>query len=212
MAFTPANLSLMAYTSGPSDKRQIWFYLRPGSDNVTTDYYFDKAPGMRTGDFIFTSTGVARYVDERVDVARPAQNTVLVTTASTDLVEDMTLVVAGKTYTIKDAVTDGSDEGDVKKGGTNALTMVNLIKAINASGTNNTDYKVAAAHPTVKVPNETATIVESSNSRWTLEARSAGTGGNDLTLVQTGDKITVGGATFSNGRNVASTTTTAINT
>jgi len=212
MAFTPANLSLMAYASGPTDKRQVWFYIRPGADDVADDYYFDKAPGMRTGDFIFSSTGVARYVDERVDVARPAENTVQVVTVDTDLIEGHTLVVNGKTYTIKDDVSDGLNEGDVQKGSNNAGTLLNVVKAINRSGVNETDYKVAAAHPTVYVPDEDATIVDTDNSRWTLQARSNGTGGNALTLTQTGDKITLGGATFSDGRNKHSTTTTLINT
>ena len=206
MAFTPNNLSLMGYTSGPTDKKQLWFYVRPGSDDITADFYFDKAPGMRTGDFLLSSTGVFRYVDERADVARPATGTLTVVTAVN--VENLdTVEVDDKTYTFTTGTPD--TEGQVKVGANATASMVNLMKAINASGTDGTDYKVAAAHPTVE-GNETG-VVDDDDTVFTVTAKASGTVGNAYDLVGN-DRVTASAAKLADGRNVNSTTTTAVNT
>lgn len=76
------------------------------------------------------------------------------TLASTVLTSNNTIptdgkvvVIGNKTYTFKTALTP--TEGQVLIGGSADAALLNLIRAINHSGTPDTDYKCAAAHTQV---------------------------------------------------------------
>jgi len=54
MAFTSAEMSLMAYTGTGSNGHQLWFYTNSAADTITTDGLFDVfGPSLNVGDLIF---------------------------------------------------------------------------------------------------------------------------------------------------------------
>lgn len=68
-----------------------------------------------------------------------------------------TVTIGGKVYTLKTNLTP--TEGEVLLGGTVAAQMLNLARAINHTGTPDTDYKVAAANPDVTATSTATTVV-----------------------------------------------------
>jgi hypothetical protein len=100
------------------------------------------------------------------------------------------LTVAGKQYTFKTALTPL--EGEVLINTTADAALLNLARAINHTGTPNTDYKCAAANANVS---SSASVV---SHAITLTALVAGVAGNSLAVTQdTGTSFTV--AAFASG-------------
>lgn len=93
---------------------------------------------------------------------------------TTDVFSDgETIVIGGKTYTIKDTLTNV--DGYVKKGGTTAATLANLKNAINRNGVGAAGTEFAAAtvaHTLVTAINDSTTL--------TVTARTAGVTGNTI--------------------------------
>lgn len=81
-------------------------------------------------------------------IATLAPGTSTLTSNNTAPSDGDTVLIDAKTYTFKTALTP--TEGEVLINSTADAALLNLIRAINHSGTPNTDYKCAAAHPTVK--------------------------------------------------------------
>lgn len=69
------------------------------------------------------------------------------TSNNTNVSNNDTVTIGNKTYTFKTALTP--TEGEVLIGGSADASLLNLIRAINHTGTPNTDYKCAAAHTQV---------------------------------------------------------------
>lgn len=70
-----------------------------------------------------------------------------ITSNNTNVSDGDTLTVGGKTYTFKTALTP--TEGEVLIGANADASLLNLIRAINHTGTPDTDYKCAAANVAV---------------------------------------------------------------
>jgi hypothetical protein len=68
-----------------------------------------------------------------------------------------TVTIGNKTYTFKSALSP--TEGEVLIAGSAANALVNLGRAINHTGTPDTDYKCAAAHTQVEAGTATATTL-----------------------------------------------------
>lgn len=76
-----------------------------------------------------------------------SKSTDTLTSDNTNVADGATVVIGNKIYTFKTALTP--TEGEVLIGGSADASLLNLIRAINHSGTPDTDYKVAAANPDV---------------------------------------------------------------
>ena len=114
-------------------------------------------------------------------------------TDNTNVGNTNTVTVNGTVYTFKTTLTGAN--GEVLIGASADASLLNLLHAINGTGgTAGTDYQVAAAHTTV-----TASTTITAHTA-PLSARNAGTIGNSFTLAKSGAHLTVGGATFSGGR------------
>lgn len=116
-----------------------------------------------------------------------------VTSDNTNVSNNDTVTVNGKSYTFKTSLTPA--EGEVLIGGSADASLTNLAHAINGTGgTAGTDYQVAAAHPTVGAGTVSSHVI-------TLTALAKGAAGNALTLTKSATHLTVGGATLSGGIN-----------
>lgn len=71
----------------------------------------------------------------------------VLTSDNTNVANNDTVTIGTKVYTFKTTLTP--TEGEVLRGGSADASLLNLIRAINHTGTPNTDYKCAAAHPAV---------------------------------------------------------------
>lgn len=126
--------------------------------------------------------------------------------ANNTLTSNNTNVADGVTVTLTDPIsgttevytfrtTLGTAEGDVLIGADADASLLNLIRAINHSGTAGTDYFKAAASVLVTA----ATSVTA--HAFLLTAIRGGTGGNSLTAADSSATLTWTGATFANGTN-----------
>lgn len=117
--------------------------------------------------------------------------------ATGTLTSNNTQVTAGDTVTVDTKVytfvASPLVEGDVHLV-TNADTSLgNLVKAINGTGVNGTDYQCATAHTTVSAGNV------SGGHATVLTARTKGTAGNAIALVKSAATLSVSGALFTGG-------------
>lgn len=123
--------------------------------------------------------------------------------------------VAGVYYQFAADPTTGTPNGSVGTpylvdvGTTDTISLANLVKAVNATGTAGVTYseEITAQHSLVEA-------VSSDGTTLSLRARIANAAGNFLTLSVTGDDgIAADAATFSGGADIsASTVTTAVAT
>ena len=134
------------------------------------------------------------YMGEVDNVAAGFKATGTITSSGVNVTAADTVTINGKVYTF---VAVPAVEGDVDIGGTAAETLDNLMHAINHTGTPDTNYFCAAAHPTVEATTNTDTV-------QTLQARTAGTAGNALTLTEVAATLTPSAATLEDGRAIAS--------
>jgi hypothetical protein len=125
-----------------------------------------------------------------VPTATTAYATGTITSSGVAITAGDTVVVDGKTYTFKAALTP--TEGEVLIGASAAASLDNLKSALNHTGTPDTDYKCAAQHPTVEGTTNTDTV-------QTLQARTIGTGGNAITLTKVAATLTLSGALLTGG-------------
>lgn len=114
------------------------------------------------------ATGVLTLAANMVDVA--ATGTL---TSSGQVSDGNTVVIDGKTYEYKAALSD--TDGFVQIGGTQALSMENLRRAINLDGVGGVNYAASTTlHPTVSAT-DTATTVD-------VTAKVKGFGGNTIAV------------------------------
>lgn len=92
------------------------------------------------------------------------------------LANNDTITIGSRTYTLKDSLTDTN--GFVKRSGTLATDLGNLVKAINLTGVAGTDYAASqTAHADV--------TASSDATHLTVEAKVAGAAGNAIATTET---------------------------
>lgn len=111
--------------------------------------------------------------------ATAAQGTLTVTGGGNQIAEGYTVTIDGKTYTFKTSLTVEAVEGEVLIGANDTAALLNLLNALNHTGTPGTDYSCEAAHPTVKGSSSDATTL-------VAEARTPGTAGNAIEVSEEG--------------------------
>lgn len=121
-----------------------------------------------------------------------ARATGLLTSNNTDVSNNDTVTIGTKTYTFKTALTP--TEGEVLIGGTADASLLNLIRAINHTGTPNTDYKVAVANPDV-----TAAAAVTAHT-FLVTSRLDGTASNSIVTTEVAATLSWGGTTLAGGR------------
>ena len=121
------------------------------------------------------------------------------TSNGTNVTNNDTVTIGNKTYTFKTALTP--TEGEVLRGADSNASLLNLIRAINHTGTPDTDYKCAAAHTQV-----TAAAAVTSNA-FLITAITTGLAANSYASTETAATLSFGAATFT----VKATFTTVIN-
>lgn len=113
-------------------------------------------------------------------------------TSTGNFADGNTVTVGGRTYTLQAVLTNV--DGNVKIGATAALSLTNLVNAINANGLGvpGTDYALATTANGVVTAATTSTVL-------TATAVVAGTTGNVIASTVTGTANTWGAATLSGG-------------
>ncbi len=102
-----------------------------------------------------------------------------------------TVTVGVKTYTFKTALTPA--EGEVLIGASADASLLNLISAINHTGTPGTNYQCAAANTQVWAEAAVAAHV------MTIHSLAIGTASNSIGTTKTSSHLTWGGTTMANG-------------
>lgn len=93
-----------------------------------------------------------------------SRGTLTVTGGGNQIADGDTVTLDVKTYTYKTALTP--TEGEVLIGANDTAALLNLKNAINHTGTPDTDYKCAAAHPTVEgVSSDATTLVVAARTK-----------------------------------------------
>lgn len=130
-----------------------------------------------------------------------AQATGTLTSNNTNVSDGDTVTVGGTTYTFKTTLTPSA--GQVLIGANADASLLNLIRAINHSGTPGTDYECAAANTQVTA----ATSVTAHAFAVTAIVR--GIAGNAIATTDTAATLSWGAATLSGGEAVTLTGTVA---
>ena len=113
------------------------------------------------------------------------------TSTNTNVSNDDTVTIGNKTYTFKTSLTP--TEGEVLIGATSDASSLNLIRAINHTGTPDTHYKCAAAHTQVSAA-EAVT-----NNAFTITALTAGAAANAYATTEVAATLSWGAATMAGG-------------
>jgi flagellar hook protein FlgE len=209
-----ANLDAAQGYGGTFNVTQTVFDSLGGMHNLSLTFQRTEIPGMwgfdaaLDGDpsvttaqsacgLTFDSAGTidTLYKGDVDNVAAGFKATGTITSTGVNVTAADTVTVNGKVYTF---VAVPAVEGDVDIGATAAETLDNLMHAINHTGTPDTNYFCAAAHPTVEATTNTDTV-------QTLQARTAGVAGNALTLTEVAATLAPSGAVLAGGRAIAAT-------
>lgn len=114
-----------------------------------------------------------------------------ITSDETNVSNNDTVVIVNKTYTFKTSLTPA--EGEVLIGADADASLLNLIRAINHTGTPNTDYKCAAAHTQVTAASSVTAHA------FAVTAIYTGTGPNSYATTTTAAHLSWGAATLASG-------------
>jgi hypothetical protein len=153
----------------------------------------------------FSVTAGAVVVDLTA-AASTAGGTGTLTSDNTAPSDGDTVTIGSKTYTFKTALTP--TEGEVLINSTADAALLNLIRAINHSGTPGTDYQCAAANTRVTAATSVTShaFAITSKGKGTVEALTVAT-------TETSAHLSFGAATLTGGTDAsASDYTTALNT
>lgn len=127
------------------------------------------------------------------------------TSDNTNVADAATVTIGSEVYTFKTALTP--TEGEVLIGADADASLLNLIRAINHSGTPGTDYSNATADANVTA----ATSVTS--HAFLVTAKIPGAGANSLATLESSTHLSWGGSTLASGVSpTAAEFTTALNT
>ena len=141
---------------------------------------------------VVTDAGEVAYYLSATDSTKkegPAYAVGTITSDGTIPSDGDTVTIGNKTYTFKTALTP--TEGQVLIAGSAAAAMQNLQRAIEHTGTPDTDYKCAAHHTQVDAAFDTLTV--------TVTSQVGGTTGNSYALSTTDANISVSGAFMTGG-------------
>ena len=114
-----------------------------------------------------------------------------ITSDNTNVADGATVTIDAKTYTFKTTLTP--TEGQVHIGTNADASLLNLIRAINHTGTPNTDYKCAAAHPTVTAASSVT------DHAFAITAITAGVAGNSIVFSDTSAHLSEDGSGYLGG-------------
>lgn len=157
-------------------------------DGATISAQLDALNTALLASSAFLATGATIIAKQLLTGTTAATGTI--TSDNTNVANGETVVIGIKTYTFKTAI---SVEGDVLIGANADASLLNLINAINHTGTPNTDYKCAGAHPQVTA----ATSVTS--HAFAITARVAGVAGNSIATTDTSAHLSWGNTTLTTG-------------
>jgi hypothetical protein len=124
-------------------------------------------------------------------VTKAVAATGTLTSNNTNVANNATVTIGNKTYTFKTALTP--TEGEVLIGADADASLLNLIRAINHTGTPDTDYKCAAAHTQV-----TAAASVTAHA-FAITSIVTGTAGNAYATTETSATLSFGAATMTGG-------------
>lgn len=114
-----------------------------------------------------------------------------ITSDNTNVADGDTVTIGNKTYTFRTALTP--TEGEVLIGANADASLLNLIRAINHTGTPDTDYKCAAAHTQVSAASSVTAHA------FAVTALAAGSDGFDGATTETSAHLSWGAATLAGG-------------
>lgn len=143
-----------------------------------TDSNGNLVPGVFTGygsGQSISYTGAAGVIAQALG---SVQATATVTSTNVAPSDGDTITIGNKTYTFKTALTP--TEGQVLINTTADAALLNLIRAINHTGTSDTDYKCAAAHTQVSAASSVTAHA------FLITALSGGAAANAYALSSTG--------------------------
>lgn len=113
------------------------------------------------------------------------------TSNNTNMDDTDTVTIGTKTYTFKTALTP--TEGEVLIGADADGSLLNLIRAINHTGTAGTDYSAAAAHTTVSAASSVT------SHAFAITAKTKGVAGNALATTEVAATLSFGGLILAGG-------------
>lgn len=128
-----------------------------------------------------------------VDTYKGTKASGTLTSDNTNVADGETVTIGPKVYTFKDTLTVPAVEGEVLIGGSADASLLNLINAINHTGTPGTDYNCAAANTQVVA----ATSVTS--HAFAVTALTDGTDSNAIATTETSAHLSWGAATLASG-------------
>lgn len=134
------------------------------------------------------------YASARTAAGAIASSSTVLTSNNTNVSNNDTVTLGAKTYTFKTALTP--TEGEVLIGGNADASLLNLIRAVNRTGTPDTDYKCAAVHPTVSA---SASVT---NHTVTFTAKTAGLTGDTLASTEAATTLSFPYTTLTGGGEV----------
>lgn len=123
--------------------------------------------------------------------AATAAATGTLTSDNTNVSDGDTVTIGSKTYTFKTALTP--TEGQVLIGGSADASLLNLIRAINHTGTPDTDYKCAAANTQVSA------AASVTSHAFVVTAITSGLAGNAIATTETSGHLSWGAAALTGG-------------
>lgn len=125
-----------------------------------------------------------------VDILSAAK--AVLTSDNTNVADSATVTLGNKIYTFKTALTPL--EGEVLIGGSADASLLNLIRAVNHTGTPDTDYKCAAAHTQI-----IADAAVAAHAATFHATKVPGLAGNDLASTEVSTHLSFGGLVFAGG-------------
>lgn len=194
--FAKAYVSTIADSRRPQDSLSDMTNMEVVQDNVVRP----RPPLLRYGtqpELTVLGRGKIRYNGTRSLIwmlQGAAEKATGILTASGAVSDGDTVTIGSVTYTFKTALTPAAYE--VLIGGSAAVALDNLKKAINLTGTPDTEYGSGTAiHPTVSATTNTDTD-------QTVEANTAGAAGNSIATTETGANLAFGSATLTGGLDI----------
>lgn len=165
----------------------------------------------------FTIDAISEDAGQSYQWQYKSRASAVLTSDNNNTLDGGTVVLGAKTYTFKNTLTP--TEGEVLVGANADASLLNLIRAVNHTGTPDTDYKCAAANADIvavaSVTSHTATFVSRSSETTANALASTETSAHlsfpAVTLLGAGTWTsasgTVNGCAFSNGTTATLTAT-----
>jgi hypothetical protein len=191
---TGANLSFGAATlTGGADTHAV--VIIDGDDVADWTAFGDASSVTGSNDLPLATPLVS------LEFKAGAYATGTLTSNNTNVTEGDTVTIVDKVYTF---MATPAEEGDVDIGADADGSLLNLIRAINHSGTPDTNYVCALPHPHVTA----ATSVTS--HAFAVTARVPGTDGNSIPTTEVAATLSWGAATLAGGTDVLDTIATDV--